>query len=61
MLKRLNETLDFETPSPGRRRQKREDISDALSANVTMILEDLLKDYDKTERPAFNTGNQLIT
>ena len=42
---------------PGRRlRVKREDISAALSENITMILEDLLKDYDKTERPAFKQG-----
>ena len=40
----------------GRRRVKREDISAALSKNITMILEDLLKDYDKTERPAFKQG-----
>ena len=38
------------------RRVKREDISAALSKNITMILEDLLKDYDKTERPAFKQG-----
>ena len=40
----------------GRQRVKREDISAALSKNITMILEDLLKDYDKTERPAFKQG-----
>ena len=34
-------------------RNKREDLSDALSQNITMILEDLLKDYDKTERPTY--------
>ena len=39
-----------------RQRVKREDISAALSKNITMILEDLLKDYDKTERPAFKQG-----
>ena len=38
------------------KRVKREDISAALSKNITMILEDLLKDYDKTERPAFKQG-----
>ena len=37
-------------------RVKREDISAALSANITMILEDLLKNYDKTERPSFQKG-----
>ncbi len=42
--------------SKRRRRVKREDISAALSKNITMILEDLLKDYDKTERPAFKKG-----
>ena len=40
-------------------RGRREDsVSDALSQNITMILEDLLMDYDKTERPAFKTGQQ---
>lgn len=39
-----------------KRRVKREDISAALSQNITMILEDLLKDYDKTERPSFKQG-----
>ena len=43
----------------GRQRVKREDISAALSKNITMILEDLLKDYDKTERPAFKQGNSV--
>ena len=37
-------------------RVKREDISAALSENITMILEDLLKNYDKTERPSFKQG-----
>ncbi len=37
-------------------RRKREDLSDALSKNITLILEDLLQDYDKTERPDFKKG-----
>ena len=37
-------------------RVKREDISAALSENITMILEALLKNYDKTERPSFKQG-----
>ena len=38
-------------------RQKRDDeMNDALSKKTTLILEDLLKDYDKTERPTFKTG-----
>ena len=37
-------------------RVKREDISAALSKNITRILEELLKDYDKTERPDFSKG-----
>ena len=41
-------------------RVKREDISAALSKNITRILEELLKDYDKTERPEFSKG-QLIS
>lgn len=41
-----------------RRRFKRTDASlaEQLSKNVTKILEDLLKDYDKTERPSFKKG-----
>ena len=44
------------------RRFKRTDSSMAeqLSKNVTKILEDLLKDYDKTERPSFKTGKMRI-
>lgn len=33
-----------------------ESVSDAISSNITRILEGLLKDYDKTERPGFKTG-----
>jgi len=42
----------------GKRRFKRTDASlaEQLSKNVTKILEDLLKDYDKTERPSFKKG-----
>ena len=32
-------------------------LSKAVSANITRILEDLLKDYDKTERPSYNEGS----
>lgn len=43
-----------------KRRVKRTDASlaEQLSKNVTKILEDLLKDYDKTERPSFKKGNR---
>ena len=44
------------TENRRRSRVKREDISAALSENITMILEDLLKNYDKTERPSFKQG-----
>ena len=40
-------------------RVKREDISAALSKNITRILEELLKDYDKTERPEFSKGQLM--
>ena len=33
-----------------------ESLSKAVSRNITMILEDLLKDYDKTERPSYKEG-----
>ena len=46
-----------------KRRTKREptSVSDALSSNITEILESLLKDYDKTERPAYNKGKYKMT
>ena len=31
-------------------------LSKAVSANITRILEDLLKNYDKTERPSYQDG-----
>ena len=31
-------------------------LSKAVSKNITRILEDLLKDYDKTERPSYKEG-----
>ena len=33
-----------------------ESLSKAVSKNITRILEDLLKDYDKTERPSYKEG-----
>ena len=36
-----------------------ESLSKAVSKNITRILEDLLKDYDKTERPSFKDGTLL--
>ena len=32
-------------------------LSKAVSANITRILEDLLEDYDKTERPSYKEGS----
>ena len=55
VLRHINVTKEEKTLS-GYARVKRDDEGDALSKNITMILEDLLKDYDKTERPAFKTG-----
>ena len=47
-------------PESPRRRSSRqvgeESLSKAVSKNITRILEDLLKDYDKTERPSFKEG-----
>ena len=40
-----------------RRQVGEESVSDALSRNVTRILEGLLKDYDETERPSYKSGN----
>ena len=53
----------YETYSHHRqkRRTKREptSVSDALSSNITEILETLLKNYDKTERPFYRKGKFL--
>ena len=46
---------DYSHVSHGRR-VKRGDVSDAVSRNITRILEGLLKNYDKTQRPAFIKG-----
>ena len=43
-----------------KRRTKREhSLSEAFSRNITRILEDLLENYDKTERPAFQEGKMV--
>ena len=45
--------------SPRRRSSRQageESLSKAVSKNITRILEDLLKDFDKTERPSFKEG-----
>ena len=53
---------DDDTNEISRSRRRRstskseESVSDAISSNITRILEGLLKDYDKTERPGFKTG-----
>ena len=53
----------YETYSRHRqkRRTKREptSFSDALSSNITEILETLLKNYDKTERPFYKKGKLI--
>ena len=40
-------------------RSNSESLSKAVSANITRILEDLLKNYDKTERPSFQDGEMI--
>ena len=54
--------LTSHIPSKQHRRVKRTDgsMAEQLSKNVTKILEDLLKDYDKTERPSFKTGTLML-
>ena len=50
---------NFNLPSQKRSsRQIGDDsLSEAVSKNITRILEDLLKDYDKTERPSYKEGD----
>ena len=33
-----------------------DNLSKAVSANISAILEELLEDYDETERPSFKEG-----
>ena len=42
--------------SKSRRVKRESEESAALSKNITKILEDLLRGYDKTERPSFKQG-----
>ena len=54
--------MDKETKSSRKRssgQAMEESLSKAVSKNITRILEDLLKDYDKTERPSFKDGKLL--
>ena len=45
--------------SKSRRVKRESEESAALSKNITKILEDLLRGYDKTERPSFKQGKLL--
>lgn len=51
-------TTPYQHHNRFRRRAKRghSSIALALSANISILLEDLLKDYDKTERPGYTKG-----
>ena len=53
--------LEKDSDSSGMRSSRQvgeESLSKAVSKNITRILEDLLKDYDNTERPSFKDGNR---
>jgi hypothetical protein len=63
LLSSLPPTSSLATPTapPTRVRERREQSErEAISRNITLILEDLLRNYDKTERPAFSRGKNTM-
>ena len=50
------ETVDLEGVRQPRASSSSDSLSKAVSSNITNILESLLKNYDKTERPSFQNG-----
>ena len=50
------ETVDLEGVRQTRASSSSDSLSKAVSSNITNILESLLKNYDKTERPSFQNG-----
>ena len=51
-----SETVDLEGVRQPRASSSSDSLSKAVSSNITNILESLLKNYDKTERPSFQNG-----
>ena len=67
IFKKLNSVTSFffmeKESKPSRKRSScqtgEESLSKAVIKNITRILEDLLKDYEKTERPSVKDGKVL--
>ena len=51
-----SESVDLEGVRQPRASSSSDSLSKAVSSNITNILESLLKNYDKTERPSFQNG-----
>ena len=52
----ISESVDLEAARQPRASASADSLSKAVSSNITSILESLLKDYDKTERPSYQSG-----
>ena len=52
----FSQSLDLDTARQTRASSSADSLSKAVSSNITNILESLLKDYDKTERPSYQNG-----
>ena len=52
----FSQSMDLDTARQTRASSSADSLSKAVSSNITNILESLLKDYDKTERPSYQNG-----
>ena len=52
----FSQSVDLDTARQTRASSSADSLSKAVSSNITNILESLLKDYDKTERPSYQNG-----
>ena len=60
----MSQEILYSGSGPGREPRQvmrgEDTLSKAVSANITKILEDLLQDYEKTERPSYKEGQITI-
>ena len=52
----FSQSVDLDSARQTRASSSADSLSKAVSSNITNILESLLKDYDKTERPSYQNG-----
>ncbi|XP_023950076.2 gamma-aminobutyric acid receptor alpha-like isoform X2 [Bicyclus anynana] len=55
----LNDTYDDAEPNDGKSNQKRS-INDAVSKNITLVLENLLKNYENSQLPTHGKGYPTV-